>query len=381
MNILMLVWTDVATDARVRREVETLAAAGHQVHIIGRGIPSTYQPPKGVTVSSAGQAPTAAASQRRTTVMRVARWLLLPSYVRRRHRRWMQQAAADAHARRFDVVHAHDFTTLPLGATLARERGVPLVYDAHEFWAGRPRLSRPTPVQRWRDRKEEGRLGRQAIAVLTVGPGLAELLRDTYGWSNVLVVRNSFPLRPDNERPPPGPPMGAVYAGRISAYRELETVIAAADRLQPLEVTLIGPADAEYAAGLRTGRVQVRPPLPLDEALALIRAAGIALVTHSDRWVNHRLALPNKLFLAVQAGVPVVATDVPELRNVVNEHGLGVLYRPGDADALVSAVHEVLGRYEEFSRQVIAARPALSWEQDAPTLLSVYASPGSASLE
>jgi glycosyltransferase involved in cell wall biosynthesis len=374
VNILMLVWTDVESDARVRREAETLASAGHHVHVIGRGVPPTYKPGAGITVSSAGQAPSGSASRgTQGAAARVARWLLLPTYVRRRLRRWTAQAAVDARGRQFDAVHAHDFTALPLAAELARERGVPLVYDTHEFWPGRPRLSRPTPWRRWRERRLEAHLGGQAVAVITVGPGLAELLRDTYGWTTVQVVRNSFPMNVVEDRRPPGQPTGAVYAGRIAPHRELETVIAAADLLEPLDVTVVGPADPAYAARLRTGRVQIRPSAPLDDVVDLMQSAGLALVTHSNRWINHRLALPNKLFLAVQAGVPVVATDVPELRRVVTEHGLGELYRPGDPQALAAAVRRVIDDYDRYTSQVLAARPALSWERDAPTLLGLYA--------
>ena len=369
----MLVWTDVASDARVRREAETLAAVGHQVHIVGRAVPPTYQPAAGITVSSAGQAPTSDVSPRsRPAPLRAARWLLLPRHVRRRVERWALEAMADARSRSFDAVHAHDFTALPVGAALAQERAVPLIYDAHEFWPGRPRVSRPAPWRQWLDQRQEARLGAQAHAVLTVGPGLAELLRDVYGWPNVQVVRNSFPM-PTDERPQLGPPTGAVYAGRIAAYRELETVIAAADLLPALDVTLVGPADAAYLARLQKGRVRVLPSVALDDAVDMMRTAGLALVTHSDRWINHRLALPNKLFLAVRAGVPVVATDVPELRRVVSEHGLGTLYRPGDAGSLAAAITDVIEGHAGYTQQVLAARPALSWEADAPTLLGVYA--------
>jgi glycosyltransferase involved in cell wall biosynthesis len=224
------------------------------------------------------------------------------------------------------------------------------------------------------DEQLEGRLGAQASVVLTVGPGLAELLRDRFHWTNVQVVRNTFPMPPADEPPLPGPPTGAVYAGRIAAYRELETVIAAAERLPSFRVTLVGPVDAAYAADLRTGPVRVLPSAPLDEAVRLMREVGVALVTHSNRWINHRLALPNKLFLAVQAGVPVVATDVPELRRVVTEHGLGVLYPPGDAVGLAAAVGHVIENYPTFSRQVVAARPALSWDADKAALLAAYTS-------
>lgn len=374
MDVLMLVWTDVSTDARVQREAATLAEFGHRVHVIGRAVADGYVPPPGVTVESAGVAPTGIARRRRLPApLRLARWLLLPHHVARALRRWVAQAEPLARARRFDVVHAHDFTALPLGARLARERGVPLVYDAHEFWPGRPRSSRPAPLRHLRELRAERRLGGSAAAVLTVGPAVAELLRRKHGWPHVEVVRNTFPMPPAGDGPRPGPPEGLVYAGRIAAHRELEVVVQAAPALRPLTVDFVGPADESYLAGFDRGLVEVGESLPLDVAAELLRARGLALVTHSDRWINNRVALPNKLFLAVVAGVPVVATDVPELRREVVAHDLGALYPPGDVAGLVAAVQRVVADYDRYAANVAAARPELSWDKDAAVLRDVYA--------
>src|SRR5438105_10747394 len=138
----MLVWTDVATDTRVLREATTLAAVGHEVHVIGRDVPEGYRPPPGVTVTSAGgtsalkrvslkRASAGATSRAMPAPVRAARWLLLPSHVDAALRAWVRAARADASGREFDAVHAHDFTALPLGAELAARRSVPLVYDTH----------------------------------------------------------------------------------------------------------------------------------------------------------------------------------------------------------------------------------------------------------
>jgi glycosyltransferase involved in cell wall biosynthesis len=296
---------------------------------------------------------------------------LLPQHRNRVHRAWLTAARVDALGRDADVVHAHDFNTLELGADVASRKGARLVYDSHEFWSGRPRHGRPTPYQRAAELRTERRLGAKADAVITVSYGIAELFRDRFGWSNVTVVRNSFPL-PETAPEPPDRPGGAVYAGRIAAYRELETVAAAAPMLQPLRVTLAGPADETYLASYQPGPITVRPTMPLPEAEALITREGLALVTHSNRWVNHRLALPNKLFLAVRAGVPVIATDVDELASCVRAYGIGALYRPGDVAGLVAATRTVMERYDEYVARVRAAAPALSWQSDGAALLGVY---------
>jgi glycogen synthase len=375
-RVLMLVWTGVASDTRVLREAAALVADGCTVHIIGRAVPETFIPGPGITVDSGG-APPSAQTRARTLgpLERAARWVLLPRHVRRRLARWQRDAAAAA--RRWarvhgppQVVHVHDLTALPTGAELAGEWGVPLIYDSHEYWAGRPVEGRPAPLLRWAESRLEHRLGARADAVLTVGDGVAAALRrDHPSWPEITVVHNTFPARPS--MPVASPPTAFVYAGRLAADRELEVVAGASHRVG-LPVVLRGPADESWLARFDPGAAQVRPAVPLAELDDVLSAAGAALVTHSDRWENHRLALPNKVFHAVSLGVPVVATDVGELGALVRRHGLGTLYRPGDADDLVRACHDLVAGHADFRHHVARAQDALGWEADAARLVEVH---------
>ncbi len=166
-----------------------------------------------------------------------------------------------------------------------------------------------------------------------------------------------------------------MYAGRVDAHRELETVLGAAPLIN-LPVTLVGPADDVWVgrnaeAIVATG-TSLQAPLPVDGVTELLRRNGLALVTHSDRFESHLLALPNKLFHAVHAGVPVIATDVPELAAVVRRHDLGETYRPGDSRGLAAAVGRALDRYPGLVESVAAAAEELSWPADAAALRGVY---------
>lgn len=379
MRVLMLVATTVATDTRVLREATTLVEAGHTVHVIGRSVPENFVPPAGITVSSIGTSSVFRAEGTPSLTglslpphMRFARWMLLPQHRNSAFGRWADGAIADGRGREFDVVHAHDYTALRAGATLAEERGVPLIYDTHELWSGRPREYRPTPLLDRRERRIEGELGSRATAVLTVGDGVARALHQRYGWDHVTVVRNTFPRATPGE--PLGGPRGLIYAGRLAAYRELETVAAASERLAGigLPVALRGPADPTWLASFDTKATRIELPCPPEEVTAHLAAAGLVLVTHSDRWENHRLALPNKLFHAVQAGVPVVATDVGELAATVRQYGLGTLYTPGDPDALVEAARAAVADYAALTQAVRDAADELNWDTDAARLLAVY---------
>ncbi len=372
----MLVATSVATDTRVLREATALVAAGHTVHVIGKSVPEGFEPPSGVTVSSIGTSsvfraegePSLQARGKLPWHVRLARWVLLPQHRNSAFSRWARGAVEDGRDREYDVVHAHDFTALEAGQTLAEARGVPLVYDTHELWSGRPRLHRPTPLQDRRERRVEKALGSQAAAVLTVGSGVAERLRELHGWQHVEVVRNTFVPATGG---PPEQPTGAVYAGRLAPHRELE-VLAAASEGSPVPITLIGPADETWLAGFDPRSAQLRPPVSADEVTVLLQEAGIALVTHGDAFANLRLALPNKLFQAVAAGVPVVATDVGAMAEVVRAHGLGTLYRRGDVDDFRRALDELVADYRTWCERVATARVTLTWSADAARLVEVY---------
>lgn len=376
MRVLMLVATSVTTDARVLREAGALVEAGHVVHVIGKDVPEGGGELGGVQVSSATAGhglrgrPRTVSAQTLRPHQRGARWLLLPQHRNRSFARWARGAEEIAAQLSFDLVHVHDFTALEVGTRLADRRRVPLVYDSHELWAERHQTGRPTPFQRRIERRVERRLGARAEAVITVGIALASCLTRAYGWQHVTVVRNTFP-----PSMPGGvdvlAPTGAVYAGRIGSHRDLETVAAASLQVD-LPIHLVGPTDTTWLDGFNAGRCMLHPPTSIGGVDAVLRSAGLALVTLTNRCGNHRIALPNKLFHAVRAGVPVVASAVGELGRTVERYGLGVLYSPGDPESLAGAIGEAVARYPELRRNVAAAAGDLSWEVDRRALVNLY---------
>lgn len=374
ISVVMVAFSAVAADARVRREARTLAEAGLRVTVLGMGDEVAGEPFEFRSVSSS---PTARTSllPTATAITSMVRWAAGPTYVRRLRQNFLR-AAGEAldHLPPFDVVHAHDFDTLELATDYARRRESALVYDSHEFWPGRHSPYRPTPILARRERAEERRLGSRASHVITVSQGIADWFARDYGWRNVTVVRNTFPR--DLDTAPPLGPTAALYAGRAMAGRDLPTIVEAASS-SPVPFQIVGPVDREMRTLLSAAaprHLVVKDPVGIDEVTRLMRDAGIALVTLEDTCLNHQLALPNKLFQAVQAGVPVVASDLPEIRRLVASHRLGATYRAGDPSDLVRAIHEVVRDWPQFQSSVADAQPALSWAADGQRLLDVYTS-------
>jgi glycosyltransferase involved in cell wall biosynthesis len=133
----------------------------------------------------------------------------------------------------------------------------------------------------------------------------------------------------------------------------------------------MGSVDPNYRLDL--GPVETVPERSIDEVDDTLRQYGISLVTLTNTCENHRLALPNKLFHAVRAGVPVVAADLPELHSVVTSHKLGTLYTPGDPASLTQAVQSLIENYSVYTDGVRTAAAELNWEHDAATLVAAYA--------
>ncbi|GAB2666005.1 glycosyltransferase [Kribbella swartbergensis] len=381
MRVLMIAQSPIAGDSRILREATALAGGGHVVHVIGRDVPENFEVGPGVTVesvsrsaglrgSNGGPAVGHGRNGPKVLVQRFGRWLLLPEHRNRTEKQWRTAAAPRvAAAGPFDVVHAHDFNTLELAATYAEQWSATLVYDSHELWFDRALPGRPTPVWRALGRRFEVSLASKARFVITVSDGIARRLRER-GLTDVRVVRNTFP-RADDVPALPDRPEGLLYAGRVGAGRDLPTVVAAARRLAPFRTVLMGSVDPNYRLDL--GPVETVAERSIDEVDDTLRSYGISLVTLTDTCENHRLALPNKLFHAVRAGVPVVAADLPEMRAVVTQYKLGTLYKPGDPASLATAVRDLIDNYPTYADGIRTAAADLNWEKDSATLLAAYA--------
>lgn len=359
-----------ASDVRVRREAETLRDEGHRVSVISLG--SDEAASQGLSVLGVGQVSGLKVRQRvrNGPLYSAARWVLLPS-----HRSAADRQFAQAVWRRFreaglapDVVHSHDFPALAVGVRIAEETSANLIYDSHEVWGEMTRAGRPEPFARRSRLAQERELAQTADAVVTVSEGAAEVLAERLGLARVVVVRNTFRRR--NDIQPPDQPTGAVYSGRIAAGRDLETIFEAWADIE-LDLHLIGPSDGTIST---PSWATIHPASDLDTVERLLVGAGIALVPLTPGPLNHRVALPNKLFEAVSVGVPVVAADLPELRKVVTRDRLGVLYEPGNPRSMRAAVEQVVDGYTKLVDAVAAAAPSYEWSADAESMVDIYRS-------
>ncbi|MCG7308163.1 glycosyltransferase [Brachybacterium sp. ACRRE] len=307
---------------------------------------------------------------------------------------WWRSARA---ARGFapDVVHANDTNTLvPAFAVqlLARREGrrVRIVFDSHELWrhrnVGERRLLAPLL-----EALIEHIAVPRADAVITVSPSIADWLQRTYDLrSRPLLVRNVPAAGPLPERAAgvlreraglSEDDLVIAYGGRLTTARGIEETIAALPHLPArVHFVLLGYGEADYersvlaaarAAGVADRVHLVGAVAPAEVSSALVDG-DVAVVHVQPVCLSYRFALPNKLFESIRAGLPIAAADLPDMRAVVEELGVGEVFEGSDPVELAAALQRILAAPEDYRRRAREAVPDLTWEAEAAGLLEAY---------
>jgi glycosyltransferase involved in cell wall biosynthesis len=292
-----------------------------------------------------------------------------------------------------DVWQADGLVALPVALRLAARHGGRVVYDSLEIYTESGSFARLPGPWRWLLAWRERRWARAADAVLTVNEACAVELRRRLGVP-VDVVMNCA------ERPGPGVAAAGrprrfheslglaqgtpvvLYHGYVFAHRGIEGLFDAI-ALVPRAVLVVmgfGPPFDEYRA--RAGalphadRVHVIPGVPPRDLLPWVASADVVAVTIEGSTLNHRLAAPNKLFEALSAGVPVVASDFPAMAPIIRDSGAGLLCDPSNPADIARAIRSIIDapphEQEAFrARALAAARDTYNWERQAETYLAV----------
>jgi glycosyltransferase involved in cell wall biosynthesis len=370
MKVCMLLHKSVVHDARVRREAKALAAAGHDVAVVHLG-PAAVPP----AVTAEGYRVVPALRSRTRLPLRAHRLVMFAGFVRAVRRE------------RPDVVHAHDAAMLAPGLAGARSVGARLVYDSHELATGVPYRERLWALF---VRMLERAVIRRCDAVVTVSDGIADRLLELHGLrQRPAVVRNvpdeSGPHGAGRLRDTLG--IGAaplvLHQGAPARHRGCEQLVRAMASVPGAHLVFLGdegdPGYGAVLARLAAGcglqdRVHFLPSVALEELLAETAQADVGVSLLEDVCENHRLALPNKVFEYVAAGVPVVVSRLPEVSRLVERHGIGWTADASDPDDVARALREALaGRAEpELARNLAAAAEELSWTREQQRLLAVY---------
>jgi glycosyltransferase involved in cell wall biosynthesis len=287
-----------------------------------------------------------------------------------------------------DLYHFHDPELIPV-ALLLRARRKRVIYDIHEdtprallskeylpIWARRP--------LGWMVEQIEQAACRHFSALVAATPAIASRFDGRNG--KVIVIQN-FPvldeLAPAARVPWSERECAVAYVGGIAENRGIRQMVEAMQYLpETLPVTL-KLAGSFSPPALRNNIIKLPGWAKVDELGFVDRENVLHVLTKVKAGLvmfhaapNHVEAQPNKLFEYMAAGIPVIVSDFPLWRQIIQDAGCGLLANPLDPKAIAEAVEYLLTHPDEAAAMGRRGREAIeehyNWETEEHKLIRLY---------
>ena len=283
-----------------------------------------------------------------------------------------------------DVFHCNDLNTLYIGVfiKLLINRKAKVVYDAHEYESEKQGL---TPRARRFHRMVEGWLIRRVDKVITVSDSIALEYARLYNLTKPDLVLNCPPfeavpqqdrfrqalgIRPDQKI--------FLYQGGFSKGRGIEMLLEAFAQINSDRNVLVfmGYGELESrikAAAGRSSAIYFHQAVAPDILLNYTASADYGILYYEDTCLNHRYCSPNKIFEYFMAGIPVVVSNLFEMKRLVETLGVGVVAEENTPQGFLDAIARVQTLdYPLLQNNVDAARRQYHWENQEKTLIRLY---------
>lgn len=355
-RIAVSVSNDLSTDQRVQRSISVLLEAGYSVNFIGRQLPSSQD--------------------------------FNPSYKTKRFKLIFNKGFlfyASLNLRLFiyllfrkpySVYWSNDLDTLLPNFLVSHIYRKPLIYDSHEYFCGVPEIQ-DRPLVKWVWRSLEALIFPRLKHLITVNDSIADLYEADYGIRPKVLRNVGNDILPESPktRSELGLPEEAYLlinqGSGINVDRGMEECLEALQLSdEDVHFVLVGKGDVipqlkkqVQATGLKN-RVHFREPMPYKEMLHYTLAADLGISLDKDTNINYRFSLPNKLFDYIKCGIPVLSSQVVEVRKIVeqNEIGRSVEVQP---EPIAEAIKSLKAQGKEFYSEALSkAQKRYTWQEE-----------------
>ncbi len=358
-KVVVSVTNDLTTDQRVHRHCATLVEMGYDVVLVGRKL--------------SGSLPLA---QRKYECRRMSLFFSKGPlfYMEYNFRLFLFLLF-----HRFDFLLSNDLDTLLPNFLVSRLKSKPLVYDSHEFYTGVPELqSRPRVQKIWT--RIEKFIFPKLKHVFTVNQSIADLYKNLYG-NSIEVVRNVpfKKVRPQVTKKEMGLPEGKkiilMQGAGINIDRGAEEMVEALKIVNSDQYLFLIVGSGDVLPSLKEmvkrykmeDKVVFTGKVPMDEVVRYTVLADVGITMDKDTNVNYRYSLPNKLFDYIQCGVPVLATNLVEIRNIIEKYKVGEVISNSDPLYLSKTMVDFLNnesKLAEYKKNALTAAEELCWEKE-----------------
>ncbi len=295
---------------------------------------------------------------------------------------WMFVVLKRFRRRPVGLINCHSLVALPLCVALKFATGAKLVYDTHELETETCGMGLfRTLVSKLLERL----LAPTADMIIVVSPGIGEWYRKRYPRIPVHVVRNI----PDVSAPSPTrsnylrehfslsrDDRVFLYVGVLGYGRAILLMLRAFARARPdrhLVLMGYGPLESEVRTFAdQYANIHFHPAVASEDVVSYAAGADVGLCLIENVCLSYVITLANKLFEYLLAGIPVVASDFPAMKHILDECGAGWSI-PVSEEALAEWINAL--EDGELLKKTAAAKAAselYSWKAEEEKLLGGY---------
>lgn len=359
IKIVLAATSDIVTDNRLHKVATTLSQNGYQVTLVGRRF-KTSSP------------------------------LFSRDYFTRRFKLWFNKSSLfylNYNARLLvyllkvpvDIIVSNDLDTLLACSIAAKLRRKVLVYDSHEMFVELPEL-----VNRKLVKGTWSFLEKLLVPGIkfgyTVSQPIADYYKNKYN-KDFELVRNVGHFRFDLQYKPDFSGTILIYQGAVNVGRGIDLMIKSMAFIDDAKLWVIGSGDVlgemkQLAQDLQLeDKVMFFGRIRLDDLWEYTQKGHIGFSLEEDLGLNYRYALPNKIFDYIQARVPMVVSNLPEMSKLVEKYHVGEVLRnrtPEALAAIVNNMRENKGVMPKISQKLELAARDLCWQREEEKLTDLY---------
>ena len=289
-----------------------------------------------------------------------------------------------------DVYHCHEPDALLIGVLAKYLKGKRVIYDIHEHWPSEIPfdlgIRNSTLIQRVLSAlvsSVELALARRAESTFAVSESVAARFRerglDPVILSNYSIADLDIPYNPDRN----GRNL-MFMAGNMQSFHGvgecIEAVSRVRERYPDVSLTLVGNVREDLSehisASSQNGFTTSTGFLPYREMYEKLNEGAAGLLVFQPTYYNISIGLPNKLFDYMLLGLPVIASDLPEIRSVVSSADCGILVDPGSVSEIADAIIYFFDHPKEAQRMGANGRRAVlekyNWSRMEADLLQAH---------
>ena len=282
-----------------------------------------------------------------------------------------------------EVVHCHDTLVLPIGMLVSLLTGAKLVYDAHELESDK---YDQTKLMSWGTLFIEKICWPRVDILISVSPSILRWYKRELGFKKNALILNA-PLMESGEELAgvesdvryfhdlfniPEADLVFVYVGNLCQGRGIKLLLRAFSQGVNSHVVFIGQGVLEeeiFEVSKSNLNVHLHNSVPHEELVTLVKNADVGLCIIENVSLSDYYCLPNKLFEYCFSGLPVLASDFPDIVEFVSTHNLGTCTRV-DLKSVTDAIKKFELTPMTFNPKKMSE---LSWHEQSNRLVQLYA--------